>query len=97
DLAYVRHIHSSSSNASINGRQSQRRQKLKNQTLKNLSLPALIWMLQVLAGPQLLWAAAQEPNNIEQLIIYELNRARENPARFDREHNLSGILNAVPR
>jgi hypothetical protein len=39
--------------------------------------------------------ALSQPSNIEQLIIYELNRARENPARFDRENNLSGILNGI--
>jgi hypothetical protein len=46
-------------------------------------------------GTGILWAGAQEPSNLEQLIIYELNRARQNPARFDRENNLGGVLNGI--
>ena len=37
----------------------------------------------------------QEPNDVEQLIIYELNRARNNPARFAQENGLSVDLSGV--
>lgn len=39
--------------------------------------------------------AQQEPSNSEQLFIYELNRARNNPARFDQENHLVADLSAV--
>ena len=41
------------------------------------------------------WAGPQEPSNDEQLVIYELNRARNNPARFDQENSLGGIITSV--
>ena len=68
---------------------------MKNQRLNNPSRVALFLVLQILVGPQFLWAAPQEPSNIEQLIIYELNRARNNPARFDQENNLGGLISAT--
>jgi len=37
----------------------------------------------------------QEPGPIEQLLIYELNRARNNPGRFSRENNLPVDLSGV--
>ena len=40
-------------------------------------------------------AAQQEPDNVEQLFIYELNRARNNPARFDQANNLAADLSTV--
>ena len=45
-----------------------------------------------------IWAQVrppQEPSAVEQLLIYELNRARNNPARFDTENNLSVDLSGV--
>ncbi len=45
-----------------------------------------------------LWAQVrppQEPSNLEQLIIYELNRARNNPVRFAQENNLPVDLSGV--
>ncbi len=39
--------------------------------------------------------AQQEPSNVEQLFIYELNRARNNPTRFDQQNNLAADLSAV--
>jgi hypothetical protein len=45
--------------------------------------------------PYTVWAQPQEPGNQEQLLIYELNRARNNPARFDQENNLVADLSGV--
>src|SRR5215813_7729262 len=48
-----------------------------------------IW--HVLLGADV-WA---QPSNQEQLLIYELNRARNNPSRFDQENNLVADLSGV--
>lgn len=39
--------------------------------------------------------AQQQPTAPEMAFIYELNRARSNPQRYDTENNLGGILNGV--
>jgi hypothetical protein len=40
-------------------------------------------------------AGEQPPDNVEQLFIYELNRARNNPARFDQQNSLAADLSGV--
>jgi uncharacterized protein YkwD len=40
-------------------------------------------------------AAQQQPTPAEMAFIYELNRARSDPQRYDQENNLGGILNGV--
>ncbi|MCB9933517.1 MAG: hypothetical protein H6841_08860 [Planctomycetes bacterium] len=39
--------------------------------------------------------AQQQPTAAEAAFIYELNRARQNPQRYDTENSLGGILNGV--
>ena len=39
--------------------------------------------------------AQQQPTAAEMAFIYELNRARSDPQRYDTEHNLGGLLNGV--
>lgn len=43
----------------------------------------------------LLLQVAQNPTNEEQLLIYELNRARENPVRYAQENGLGSLLDSV--
>ena len=40
-------------------------------------------------------AAQQQPTAAEAAFIYELNRARQNPQRYDTEQSLGGILTGV--
>jgi uncharacterized protein YkwD len=47
----------------------------------------------VLLAPALV--AQQQPTAAESAFIYELNRARANPQRYDTEQSLGGILNGV--
>jgi uncharacterized protein YkwD len=71
-----------------------------SRTKKKALLVSLL-LLGQLCTPQsfhVTWAQArppQEPSNLEQLFIYELNRARNNPGRFSRENNLAVDLSGV--
>lgn len=49
----------------------------------------------LVAGVAAIPAAAQDPTPAEQALIYELNRARNNPQRYAAENGLGGLLDDV--